>query len=422
MTDPALGTVRSGPGERVERSLAAVFSGSTAVSALTSLLSLAASAVILRTLPVADAGRFALIASLVQVIAVVGAVGQPGLMMRLYSHQGAGHFNWLRDVWGALRFSLPLLALGVVGCALGYGLSFPHGLVLAGGTVLLTVSHSAAHILNSQRHYTWSAMLLRLPMGLMVLPALVVVIAPETARLNLMLGALVASVGVTVLAALGRLHACVARGATAIDWRVRWHGVGFGALAITHLLPDQGLVIIAGAAVAPEELAAYAALSVLVRPIVLVRSVLQPLLAVEIVRRPQLRGGRVAVGVWAGTITLTGVAIIAGPAAASFVYGGRYDELSGLVVPLAVASGLLLGEVLPRSYVVGRAAQARLNQYVLVQLAIAGLGAAVAVMAAVTYGVTGVAWAGVGIAGFRVTAAYAYRARPHPGATTMRSS
>ncbi len=382
--------------------------GATGVTALASLFTLLANILIYRMLPGPDAGQFALLVSLVRFLPVLATFGQPALMMRLYSHQPAGHYHWPRDLAGMMGFSLPLFALTAVGTALLYHLGLWEVAFVVTGVFLLSLALAVANLLNALRHYVWAVLLLRLPNSLMIVPALVVILLPRLAGTGFLLGAQLAAIVVTLGIGVALLARRAPVGTETIPLSMRWHGLGFGFLSGANLLLDQGLVAIAGAVIPPEPLAGFAAVEALVRPLYTLQGISRYTLAVETVRRRQMR-------VTATLLALLGLAAVAGvvlalllPMVLPLIYAGRYDTYTGLAVPIVLMGSLLLAEAFPRSFVIGRAPLDRLNLYTASQVLIAVVGLGLVVALSLRHGIMGVAWAGTIIALLRALSAYGF--------------
>src|SRR3989304_7664639 len=172
--------------------------GATAVAAFATLFTLLANVLILRLLPVDQAGQYALLTALVPVLALIGGLGQPGLLMRRYSLRPPGHFDWAADALRTLAFSLPGLGLCVPAAVMLYPLSLGSIAFLAAAAPLLVMAQSAASLLNAPRFYLGSTLLVRLPNSLMILPALLALLAPNRAELGVFLGAHLAAIGLTL--------------------------------------------------------------------------------------------------------------------------------------------------------------------------------------------------------------------------------
>src|SRR3972149_352817 len=77
-------------------------------------------------------------------LAWIGGLGQPGLLMRRYSLRPPGHFDWVADTLRALAFSLPGLGLCVAGAAMLYPLSLGGIAFLGAAAPPLVLGPSAA--------------------------------------------------------------------------------------------------------------------------------------------------------------------------------------------------------------------------------------------------------------------------------------
>ncbi|GAB4467446.1 MAG: hypothetical protein Kow00124_00300 [Anaerolineae bacterium] len=382
--------------------------GATGVTTLASLFTLLANILIYRILPGPQAGQFALLVSLVRFLPVLATFGQPALMMRLYSHQPAGHYHWPRDLAGMMGFSLPLFALVTASTTLLYRLALWEIAFVVAGVFLLSLALAVANLLNAQRHYVWAVLLLRLPNSLMIIPAVLVMLLPRLAGVGTLLAAQLLAIGVTLGIGVALLAHRSPIGAEAIPVRLRWQGLGFGFLSGTNLLLDQGLVAIAGAVVPPGPLAAFAAVETLIRPLYTLQGISRYTLAVETVRHRQMK-------VTATLLSLLGLAAVVGvvlalllPALIPVVYAGRYDDYIGLALPVVLMGSLLLAEAFPRSFVIGRAPLDRLNLYTASQVLVALIGLGLVVGLGMRQGIMGAAWAGAITALLRALSAYSF--------------
>ena len=144
--------------------------GSVTASAAVTVCALAATALILRVLPRAEAGRFALLVELLYALGVLGTLGQATLQARLYQQAPAGHFDWWQDLRSTVVLTFPALALAVAFLAIPYGLtSFEFVFLLTGSELFVLISCLSA-VLAQQQQYAWSSALLRLPNGLLIVP------------------------------------------------------------------------------------------------------------------------------------------------------------------------------------------------------------------------------------------------------------
>lgn len=376
-------------------------------SALAALLSLIAYTILYRTLPVDEAGRLALLIALLQTVALVGNLGQPSLHLRLYSRQPPGHFDWLRDLRTSGAISGLVVAAGSAVASLTYGLSpFQVFFLVSSGTLVATLA-SAAFMLNSQQHYTPSALLFRLPYSLMILPALLS-FTPALGRLDFMLLSQFACVVAAAVLGFGLLTVRLERGGHRVSYRERSAGLVFLVAAVTGIVPMQGLIAVAGAFVVPATLAALAALSLLLRPFGLLRGVLQQVLTTELVRGRNLSILQLSGALWGFAALSALAAIFVVPVLAGWAYGSRYEEALGLVPWLTLAGMLTLTETLPGSYMVGRAPESTLNRFVAAQAVIAGFGLVAAIGLTVEHGIIGTAAAGALIFGARNLVAYGF--------------
>ena len=380
--------------------------GATGLAASASVFTLVASALILRVLPLAEAGQYAFLTAFVPWLAIIGGLGQSGLVLRQYSMLPPGQPDWQSDLAQTILVCSPVIALAIGVAAWIYhlpGLSFAF---VATSVPLVIASQVASSQLDSHRQFVWGSLFIRLPSALMVLPAGLALLSPAWSNLRAMLLSQVGALGLTLALATLVLVARMPRGRARLTLAERRHGVPLGILAATHQLIDQGLLAIAAIVLAPESIAAYAALALFIRPVFLLHSVVLRMLVVETSRDPVRRRERLLLAVWVAAVIITLLLIAILPPVSHIVYAGRYDSDAALALPIALTAGLLLTELFPRSYLTGPAPRRQITLFAACQAAITGAGIALILVLARWWGVQGVAWAGATIAMLRNIVAY----------------
>jgi hypothetical protein len=357
-------------------------------------------------LPVSEAGRYSLLVALLPVLGIIGGLGQQTLTTRFYSQQPQGAVHWPRDLVGTLAFSLPGIAICLAGAAWIYHLASGTIGFLAITVPLMILIQTTANVLASHRYYSWSSLLIRLPFSLMVIPATAALLLRCCADLEVMLAALIVAAALTLAVGIVLAAQRVPRGDVALTLRQRVSNIYLGIMASTHLLLDQGLMVIAGIISQNAPLAAFSALSTLVGPLYLAQGVVRQMVLVETARDDAFNYRRVALILWAAAALMIGGMVLLLPALSHLIYGGRYDAFNNLALPLALVGGLLITEILPRSMLVGRASDRWLNRFASVQVIVAAAGVVIGLAMGGANGMQGVAWAGVVIVVLRVLAAY----------------
>lgn len=362
--------------------------GSTAVA---SAASLAASTILLRVLPTEDAGAFALLSTLVQTIILIGGLGQSSLIIRLYSQQPLGHYNWRHDLSLVTLVTFPaILALSLIMIRVYVLDMLPATyLLLAGlaGSLILC----AGQMLNSQRHYQWGNVLLRLPNSLMLLPAAAIFVLLPLRRLDITLSTQIVTYLLTIGISLLLLWRRTRRGSAVIRARQLGQGLIFVASVSSTVIADQVLLSAAGFSVTAGDLAAFAALSLLFNPVQLLQNVFSKVLITEFAREKSVNYRRIVVQLGVVCLVLVTAATLVLPPIARWLYAGRYDSAFFLIIWLGLANGLDLAEVIPRSYIFGVAPTRVLNRFILAQVIIAVIGLAAGIALIVQYGILGVA-------------------------------
>jgi O-antigen/teichoic acid export membrane protein len=386
-----------------------------------SLLNLIANILISRALPTEEVGAYALLIAIVQLIMLLGSLGQPTLIKRHYSARPQGTFNWKADFRITMRFTLPVLCIISIIVVLLYRLDFQRGTFVVLGGALLVAIVSLVDVFNSQRLYTWASLILRLPTTCVIIPAILGALFPRYARLDLLLITVLSAAALTLIIGWRVLSAKISSGTERVPLSVRGQGLNFTVLAATTLLPSQGLISIAGL-IAPEmALAAYGALAVLTRPFFLIRELLSQIMFVEVSRDQNLKHTRIILGLCSSIFFFAIGAIILLPPFASFVYNWRYIEYHDLITPLTIIASLLVTEIFPRSYMSARAAKRTLQRYTTADGLIAISGLILVLGLGLWLGIRGIAWAGVVLMVLRNLSAYAIyayvRFRSHRPAT-----
>jgi O-antigen/teichoic acid export membrane protein len=363
-------------------------------SVATSAAAMIASALLYRVLPGPVAGAFALLTALIQTILILGGMGQYTLTLRLYSRAAPGAHRWRADLGLQTLFTLlPSALLTLIITAL-YALSPGEAAFLLGASMMWGAVSSLGSMLSSQRRYTLGLALPRAPNALMLLPAALIAVAPALATLpTVLLAQLLAAALALGLgwAAMARLRA---PGDRLISLRQRVYGLVFLATQSASLVPDSLLLAAAGYLVAVEQLALFGAVALLFRPVSLLQNVLAQVLTTELARseRPRMARFIALTALVSGVLVAGGVLL--GPVAVEVIYGGRYAPSLTLIAFLSLMSGLMILEILPRSYLIGRAGRRLLAWFSGAQLAIAGGGLLAGIALISQFGIEGAAAGG----------------------------
>lgn len=360
-TNPILGWIR-------------LFISPLGAAAVTSAMTLAGSALLYRTLPKADAGAFALLTAFIQTVLILGGLGQATLTQRVYSRSEPGTFHWRIDLDRQLLFILPISVLICLIIALVYQLQALEAAFILTGALLWNQITTSGAMLAAHRRYAWASALPRLPNGLLMFPAALLVLVPALATLPVALAGLLGAALVSLALSWFALRRMGTPGVQTISLRQRGYGLVFLANQTATLVPDYLLLAAAGLVAPAEDLALYGALALLFRPTQLLQNVLAQVLTTELARAQRPRLSRILlVFVAASALIIVGGILLAGPAM-NVVYGERYNPTLALIAFISLASGLDILETLPRSYLVGRASRRILGWFGVSQLAIAGIG------------------------------------------------
>ncbi|MFL6515430.1 MAG: hypothetical protein ACJ8M1_10450, partial [Chthoniobacterales bacterium] len=324
--------------------------GSLAASGLTTLCSLGATILILRALSKEEAGRFALLVELLYSIGLLASLGQSALQARLYLQQGASRFNWISDARSTVWITVPAVAVTIIAIARPYQLSLFEGGFLFVGAELFILTTCFSAVLGQQRHYVWSSALLRLGNGLLIIPAGLMLFYPKMCRLDLVLMYLVAFLGAVTLLGSALMAKWVPRGGVAITLRQRVSGLVFLVSFLALVVPQRGLIAVAGALLTPVTVASLAALVSILRVFDLVGESTGRVFATEMAQHPM----RLNFGLLAAPWLLAGFLVLAVTVGLQplvhRLYQGRYDTALPFLPWLVIAAGCRLVEIVPRGF------------------------------------------------------------------------
>ena len=327
--------------------------------------------VLYRRLDLNDAGTLTLVLATVQVVMMVAGLGQPTLILRLYSRTSVGEFNWPRDLAISIILSFPLILLICMAASLLYEIRGLHIVLIfiAAASQLAILAQS--QMLNASKRYAWGNALLRLPNSLLILPALALLLLNIKSEIDTVLILYSALTACAFLIGLILLYLYIPRGRHEIAWKDRMNGVIFLFTQSSYSLPEQGIVAIAGGLLPPPLLAIYGAMAVILKPIDLLSSVLRSILTSELIREHDKNRSTLFLGLWLTGLLTMGLTVLFGAGVMNVIYASRYAEGTILIPWLGLAGLFRLVEILPRSYIIGISGQADLRRFVLWQVLVA---------------------------------------------------
>ncbi len=265
--------------------------------------------------------------------------------------------------------------------------------------------------MNATRSHTWASVLVRLPNSLLILPAAALSIFPIKQTLDFVLGTYLGLMVLVVLVGLVILTRIRPIGRRHFTWRERLSGIVFLFTQSSYQLPDQGVVALGGGLLAPSEIAAYGAISPILKPFDLLTDVFRSILTTELIdlRARSLR--RTVTRFRMMALSLAVLAILSGPTALEWIYDGRYSDNVAMIPWLAIGGFFRLIEVFPRSHLIGQSDQDILHRFVLWQLVVAGAVLTIGAGFVLSRGVIAIAWsmAAIQIGRFVVSQAHYLR-------------
>ena len=308
----------------------------SAASAAVTICALAATALILRVLPRAEAGRFALLVELLYALGVLGTLGQATLQARLYQQAPAGHFDWWQDLRSTVAITFPALALAVAFLVIPYGLTSFEFVFLVIGSELFVLISCLSAVLAQQQQYAWSSALLRLPNGLLIVPTGLMLLRRSWLSLHFILVAFLLLLFLVLVLSFALLNRRLKRGRARLTFKQRLPGLTFLIALVAIIATQRGMITVAGAILTPERVAALAALIVLLRVFDLVGEPTGRVFSTEMARNPGAITRSMLVMPWLIAAILSALLLVALPPITRHFYAGRYDAALPVV---AVAGG-----------------------------------------------------------------------------------
>ena len=382
--------------------------GSVGASVFTTFFSLVATVLILRFLPSDEAGKFAVLVELLYGLGLLGSLGQAVLQARLYHQAPPAHFDWWADLRSTIWITAPTVGLAVLAVAFPYRLTAFQMSFLFIGAELFVLTTCLSMVLAQQRHYVWSSALLRLPNGLLIFPALLMLVRPSLVRLEFILISLLAFLALTTLLGAGLLWRRLERGRAQITLRQRLDGLVLFVSHVAVLIPQRGLIVVAGAMLAPENVAALAALVALLRVFDLIGDPAGRVFSTEMARHSSRIGFGLFAAPWLLAAILAAAVLIGFPQLTHHFYAGRYDFAVPFLPWLVLAAALRLVEIVPRGVLAYLASRPLLNRFSFIQCAIAIGGIVLMMKWTADHGFSGILYAYTLIVAARTIVSYLF--------------
>ena len=360
--------IRSNPGEPPLSFWASLVSGPVIIASLTSGFTFFGTILLYRQLSQSEAGVLTLVLALVQLGLMIGGLGQPTLMQRVYSYVPEGEFDWRQDLLRTSMLGIPATCLLGLLALVFYDLDPGWVLLVVLPVVAQIVVLTESRLLNASRHYAWSSILMRLPNSLLILPALALVALDLKNQLEVTLKAYTAASLIIVFVGLLLLQHLLPCGRRIMSWKERRSGLVFIFTHSSYTLPEQGLLAFGGGMLVPSQLAVYGSMAPLLKPFDLLTDVLRNIFTTELIYLRQQRMRRIVASLRLAGIAAALLAIAMGPLMINWLYSGRYDQGNRLIPWLAAAGLFRLLEVFPRSHIIGQGSQELLRRFVLWQI------------------------------------------------------
>lgn len=348
----------------------------TALSAasLASLATLIANSLFYRVLSDADATAYGVFVSWVQLITLIASLGQAGLITRIYNLHPFNHFNWRADLQVSLLWSLPgTLLLSLLAYLLN-GFSAPAIMLLMLCGIFGIATLHLSNIQSTHRHFVTATFWVRFANSLLVIPALLAVLIPNSLSLLGLLSLQSIAMGFTTWLAWRYSVQHVQPGTQQVRPRQRRYGIVMMLSITSTIVPDQILIALGGALLLESDMAAWLGLSTLFRPIQLLNHVVSTILITEVTRRDRLPHRLIMLAVCVLVLLMLVSSLLILPPLSSWLYDGRYDFAHGILFWIALANVLDFAEIVPRAFVSGRLPERILNQFFAIQVLIGIVG------------------------------------------------
>lgn len=366
--------------------------GPVTITALTSLSTFLALILLYRQLSPDEAGILTLFLAIVPVLVMISGLGQPTLILRIYSRASEMDPDWPKDLTTTVMLSIPIMVLICSLAMLIYEFRLLHISLAFITGVLQLVLLIGAQMLNSSRNYKWGNTILRLPNSLLIVPASLLVLLDFNSQIDVVLALYTFLTALVAILGFYLLWKKLKRGRREIMWKQRTQGAIFLLTQSAYTLPEEGNVSIAGGILPVAKLAVYGSAAVILKPFDLLAGVLRTIVTSELIRDPGQKRSALNLGLWGLGLLGLILTLFLGPPLFNLVYEDRYAEGLALIPWLAGAGLFRIVEILPRSYIIGNARQPDLRSFVIWQAILAiGTLAVGAVMISVS-GVSAVAW------------------------------
>ncbi len=394
------------------------FSGAVVLSIIASVATFIAGVFILRILDPASAGKFSLITSAAGTVGLLGLFGQHSMINRAYARNQIAYY-WQRDLAITILFSSMIIIIATALIATFFSFTWAETVFVATTALLTVFIYAGSFMLNSHRHYVWSTLLLRFPNALFIIPVALAMAGLIKADVtSFLISQVIISFACSMIGLAG-LSINMPPGTISIPIKERKEAIGLFLLLATHLLIDPGMIMMAGYFVAADQLAAFAGLMNLLRPFLLIWSILLQTLSVEFGRNHQFPKRRLLLGTWALALALFFATWAAVPILMDLLYSSKYNIISPAALPISLLGALLITETVPRSFIAGAANDRDLRRYVRDQILSALICAAAGIVFINRLGVFGAAWTGFVLMLMRNWIAYAYLFRRAGGLKTL---
>ncbi len=294
-------------------------------------------------------GKYAIIISFIQFCGPIGTLGQSSILRAIYTSYNSVGKNWIQET--AKGMSISSLFYVLVPLLLPVFNINDNNIIILTGFILLFngLLYYITSFLDADKKYISSSLLIRLPYVLLILPIIFMYLSEPISIFNLLVFFLIFSI-LTVFLGGVLIFKSEKRETETISLKKRIKGFHYIIHLLIHLLPNQGIIILAGRFFEKELVGIYSAIWTLFRPFWILYNTSLRITSVELAGK--LKNQIINLYFKYNLIYLVlGLAsFFIYPFITKLIYQNRFTEYSLLIYVFIIVNTILLTESLPKSY------------------------------------------------------------------------
>ncbi len=237
----------------------------SSINGILSVLSAVGSILFVHNLTLSDYGVYSVIFAYIQFVGPMGTSGQSTLLKSVYSvHEGISR-KWFKHLTTGLLINIPVYLLSLFILPFIGIRKMEYTLVLTGIIIGYGLIHYLCSLLDSIKYYILSSLLIRIPFVLMIIPAVLMTFKFKFHISDLLLfffifEILSSLVGFLIISNTKKIELNININSK------RLKSVSYSIQLFLHLLPNQGMILIAGRLFPKAIVGMFSALWILFRP------------------------------------------------------------------------------------------------------------------------------------------------------------